>query len=149
MEGWVWFIFSIYFSHLVKSPACLVRCQDKGTCLTMWRHLPRAQYTCLRCVVALSNWNHIVVTCELGFCTNTPMTLFFVYITFRPPLFFLLECLSPRKPTLLAMALEKLHPALVTFPPLLMFSTPPCAGCVSHQQAWVLSQPLLSTVTVY
>lgn len=35
-EGWSWVFFPlIYFSHLVKFPPCLVRCQDKGACLTM------------------------------------------------------------------------------------------------------------------
>lgn len=104
----------VYFFHLLQPlsqiPSLPSEVSGQGHMFDNVKNLPRAQYTWLRCVVALSNWNHIVVTYELGFCTNIPMTLFFVHIPFRPPLAFLLECLSPMKPTLLAMALEELHP---------------------------------------
>lgn len=100
-ESWFFFSFSfsICFSHLVRFPPLLGRCQDKGMFDSVKASAQSFQYVfiaCPHCVVGLSKWNYIVVAWDSAPTHGMMLfVLFFLWITFSPSLPFLLEGLPP------------------------------------------------------
>lgn len=105
-EGWFVclffsFSFSTCFSHLVRFPPLLGRCQGKGMFDSVKASARSFQYVfiaCPYCVVGLSQWNSIVIAWDSAPTHGMMLfVLFFLWITFSTPLPFLLEGLPPSR----------------------------------------------------